>query len=158
MKPQKAEMLALKKRLRKLRDDGFELENQMLRLEWAEHNMIGVGSPMLSDMPKNPSPSNDRLVNALNKKMEIEAEIDHISEGFMRERRVLGDAIANIGHSDYRAVLRMRYFDRLEWEDIVRMMYSKRKDYYDNSEKYHKAIFKVHGNALVELLNVLKNF
>ncbi len=158
MKPLKTDVLAIKKRLRRIRNDGFELENQMLRLEWAENNLIGVGSPMLSDMPKNPSPSNDRLANAMSKKLEIEAEINAISGGYLKERKELGDVIRKLEHPDQRAVLRMRYFDRNEWEDIVRMLYSRRKDYVDNIDKYYKAVFKLHGNALAELAMLIKNF
>ena len=158
MGSQNREVVLLKKRLWKLRDTGFELENQLARLEWAEHNLIGVGSPLMSDMPKNPSPSNDRLSNAMNKKLEIEAEIDRISGDYFSERRLLSEAVEQLALSSERTVIRMRYFDRADWSDVVKVVYSKRKDYEDNIDNYYKRIFRIHGDALVEMAQIIKNF
>ena len=158
MKSQNQDIIALKRRLRKLREDGFELETQLARLEWAENNMIGVGSPLLSDMPKNPSPSNDRLSNALNKKLEIEAEIARTGEGFLVEREKLGKAVDKLDHSDYRTVMRMRYFDRADWSDVVEILYSKRNDYEENIDNYYKRVFRIHGDALAEMAGIINFF
>ena len=151
MGSQSREIVALKKRLKRLREMGFELENQMARLEWAENNLIGLGSPLLTDMPKNPSPSNDRLSNALNKKMEIETEINIVSHDFLLEREILGAVADKLQHADERLVIRMRYFDRADWSDVVKVIFSRRKDYEENIDNYYKRVFRLHGEALAEM-------
>ncbi len=66
---------AVKQRLIDLRDLRREIENQSERLERLETKLVGVGAQALTDMPKSPSPSNDRISDLMQQKFDLEEHI-----------------------------------------------------------------------------------
>ena len=144
----KGEVIRIKKRLRKIRNTARELENQLRRLEWAENNAIGVGSPLLSDMPKGSPSADGRLVRAINKKLEIEQEVGRLIRVYTEERSEVFPLLDQLDHPDQRTIIKMRYVDCADWEDIVELLYAKRRDFDENRDNYYKRVMNIHGDAL----------
>ena len=102
---------AVKQRLIDLRDLRREIENQSERLERLETKLVGVGAQALTDMPKSPSPSNDRISDLMQQKFDLEEDIRATLEHRRRERMFFEKIIRRLKHSDERAVIRSRYLD-----------------------------------------------
>lgn len=102
---------AVKQRLIDLRDLRREIENQSERLERLETKLVGVGAQALTDMPKSPSPSNDRISDLMQQKFDLEEDIRATLEHRRRERMFFEKIIRRLKRSDERAVIRSRYLD-----------------------------------------------
>ena len=66
---------AVKARLYAYREMARDIENQNERLERIKTKLIGVGAQSITDMPKSPSPTDDRTVELIQQKMVLEEEI-----------------------------------------------------------------------------------
>ena len=53
-------------------DTEREIDNEIERLEILQEKLYSVGSPEITDMPRNPSPSNDRISELLSRKNDCE--------------------------------------------------------------------------------------
>ena len=134
---------AVKQRLIDLRDLRREIENQSERLERLETKLVGVGAQALTDMPKSPSPSNDR----------IRATLEHRR----RERMFFEKIIRRLKHSDERAVIRSRYLDGASWGDVVDLLYGDEEDLLEREDMYRKRVFKLHGRALLSMAQYIED-
>lgn len=114
---------AVKQRLIDLRDLRREIENQSERLERLETKLVGVGAQALTDMPKSPSPSNDRISDLMQQKFDLEEDIRATLEHRRRERMFFEKIIRRLKRSDERAVIRSRYLDGASWGDVVDLLY-----------------------------------
>ena len=56
---------------------------------------------------------------------------------------------------DERAVIRLRYFDRADWESTCGVLFGDRRDYVDRVDAYQNRTYKIHGRALLNLAAVL---
>lgn len=86
---------AVKQRLIDLRDLRREIENQSERLERLETKLVGVGAQALTDMPKSPSPSNDRISDLMQQKFDLEEDIRATLEH--RRRRGCSSRKSSVG-------------------------------------------------------------
>ena len=57
---------------------------------------------------------------------------------------------------DERAVLRLRYFDRADWDGICAVLFSDRQDYLERIDSYQNRTYKAHGRALLRMAEILK--
>ena len=91
---------AVKQRLIDLRDLRREIENQSERLERLETKLVGVGAQALTDMPKSPSPSNDRISDLMQQKFDLEEDIRATLEHRRRERMFFEKIIRRLKRSE----------------------------------------------------------
>lgn len=130
-----------------VRDYRFQLE----RLERIETKLVGVGAQAITDMPKSPSPSNDRVTDLLQQKFDLEAELGETCEEITEERRELDKAIKSLKVASQRAVIRRRYLDLSAFKDVNEFVFGGEIDFLDKEESYLRRIFNIHGAALVGL-------
>ena len=71
------------------------------------------------------------------------------------ERAALEAMIRQVENPDERAVLRLRYFDRADWDGICAVLFSDRQDYLERIDSYQNRTYKIHGRALLNLAAVL---
>ncbi len=109
---------AMRERLRDYRSLNKEIDNEIERLERMEMRITGVGSPVLSDMPKAPSTVYDRMADNVARKIDLEAEIKELIEQRDSERKAIAALTRKLKQVNERAVIRMRYLDNEDWEDI----------------------------------------
>lgn len=148
---------AVKQRLIDLRDLRREIENQSERLERLETKLVGVGAQVLTDMPKSPSPSNDRISDLMQQKFDLEEDIRATLEHRRRERMFFEKIIRRLKRSDERAVIRSRYFDGASWGDVVDLLYGDEEDLLEREDMYRKRVFKLHGRALLSMAQYIED-
>lgn len=148
---------AVKQRLIDLRDLRREIENQSERLERLETKLVGVGAPALTDMPKSPSPSNDRISDLMQQKFDLEEDIRATLEHRRRERMFFEKIIRRLKRSDERAVIRSRYLDGASWGDVVDLLYGDEEDLLEREDMYRKRVFKLHGRALLSMAQYIED-
>lgn len=128
-----------------------EIDNQIERYERMKSKLEGIGSPVLSDMPKGSGSPVDRLTNMIQKKDEL---YEQLMES-MAERDALKDkikhAIAQIRRADERAVIRIRYLDRCQWKEVNEVLFGNRSDFDERMESYLRRCYYLHDNALMHM-------
>lgn len=148
---------AVKQRLIDLRDLRREIENQSERLERLETKLVGAGAQALTDMPKLPSPSNDRISDLMQQKFDLEEDIRATLEHRRRERMFFEKIIRRLKRSDERAVIRSRYLDGASWGDVVDLLYGDEEDLLEREDMYRKRVFKLHGRALLSMAQYIED-
>ena len=145
---EKGEIDAMKERLRDYRSMNKEIENQIERLERMEMKISSIGSPVLSDMPKSPSTAYDRMASSVARKVDFENEIKELIAERDSECRSLESLIRQLKKPDERAVIRMRYLDIEDWEDILMMIFGGQRDFNDKYDNYKQRMFRLHSAAI----------
>lgn len=148
---------AVKQRLIDLRDLRREIENQSERMERLETKLVGVGAQALTDMPKSPSQSNDRISDLMQQKFDLEEDIRATLEHRRRERMFFEKIIRRLKRSDERAVIRSRYLDGASWGDVVDLLYGDEEDLLEREDMYRKRVFKLHGRALLSMAQYIED-
>lgn len=104
-----------------------------------------IGSPVMSDMPKNPNRRPSRLEDSVMKMLALEDEIRRDEEKLREEKTQALELIGRIENPEYQTVLIARYFKGESWETIAAEMYY--------SERW---IYRLHGYALEALDDILE--
>ncbi len=141
----------VKRWLIKYLEDERDIDNQIERLEHLKVRMVGVGAQVLTDMPKSPSATNDRMTVLLAQKEDLEALIRAEVTAQSLERQRIDDVVKNLRNPDERAVIRMKYFDRFRWPEINDMLFGQKADFDEKKETYERRTYRIHASALVNM-------
>ena len=133
------------------RDGEKEIENLTEALERLKNKLVGVGAQEITDMPRSPSPPNDRITDLLCRKVELEEEIRCWIEIQTKRRQSILDATKRLRTADERAVIRFRYLLCLSWYEVANAMFGANHDYLDKEDSYLRRAHKVHGRALSDM-------
>lgn len=136
-------------------DSEREIDNQLERLSLLEDKMYSLGSPELSDMPRNPSPSHDRIAGMIGRKQQLEERVERLMKSQKTLLNCLEGVVDDIGSSDKRAVVRMRYFDGEKWDSVAELMFGMKDDFDDRHDSYVRRVLVLHGQALQEMAVVI---
>lgn len=142
---------AVKDRLNAYREAEQDIANQTELLERLVSRMEGLGAKEITDMPRSPSPSTDRITAMMNQKIEIEECIAEDVAALEAERREIEKILKHLRYASERAVIRLRYFAGLGWYEVNDAMYGDRVDYLDKEESYLKRVFRVHKKAILNM-------
>ena len=134
-----------------------EIENQSQLLETMETRLEGLGAQVITDMPRSQSHANDRITDLMAQKMELEEEISNAIVELKSERREIQGILKHLKHADERAVIRFRYFMRMNWYDVANAMFGGRDDYVSKVETYMRRAARLHGNALYNMAAYIEN-
>ena len=137
MDDKRYDIYAVKEKLKTYGEMVKDYSNQCERLERLMIRLEGLGAQNITDMPKSPSPSNDRMSDLISQKIEIEEELGFTYKEIQEERREMEKAI--------------RYIDRETYKEVTNLLFGDRKDYLDKEETYMRRTFQLHGEALVNL-------
>ena len=154
---------AVKKALSEYREREKDIRHQTERLDLISDRLVSIGSPVITDMPKAPSPSNNRLDNILSLKIELEGEVKEMISLQNERRRTVEHILTFIQNSDEKAVIRARYLDcsvyyedRLtDWSDVCNLLFGGRVDFLDKEHSYMVRTHKLHQSALQDIATVL---
>lgn len=139
---------AVKARLLEYRETVREIEANSERLERLKTRMYGIKAQNITDMPKAPSPEDDRVADLVQDKSELEEEIRAGIERKRSEKTALEKIIKHLRRSEERSVIRIRYFDCASWSEVVDVMFGDRPDFLEKEEIYLRRVYKLHGQAL----------
>ena len=132
-----------------------DIDNQLERLDRMEMTMASPPGPDLTGMPRGSGTPSDRTGMMVERKMELEEQIKERLAEEREERAALEAMIRQVENPDERAVLRLRYFDRADWDGICAVLFSDRQDYLERIDSYQNRTYKAHGRALLNLAAVL---
>ena len=93
-----------------------DIDNQLERLDRMEMTMASPPGPDLTGMPRGSGTPSDRTGMMVERKMELEEQIDRLKAEEKQERNAIEGLILQLSDPDERAVIRLRYFDRADWE------------------------------------------
>lgn len=141
----------IRKRLIDYRLLNEEISNENERYERIEDKIYSLGGSGISDMPKNKGSVYDRISDAVSKKVDLEKRIKKLIAQRDAEEVALENLIRLLEKPNERAVIRMRYLDNEEWEDVQMLLFGKCKDFIDNYENYKQKMFRLHTAALEHL-------
>lgn len=134
-----------------------EIDNQYERLGRMEISMTAPPGPDMTGMPRGSGTPTDRTGMMVLRKMELEEQIEERLAEERAERAALEAMIRQVENPDERAVLRLRYFDRAEWDGICSALFSDRQDYLERIDSYQNRTYKAHGRALLRMAEILKD-
>lgn len=147
---------AIKKRLKRYKERERDIENQLERIERMEAKLTSVGSPVFSDMPKVASPSQQRMADLTNQKVDLEKKVERVIEQQKAERKALEEIVDKIESSDEKAVIRMRYFDSASWDGVLSMIFGGYEDFLGKEDSYMRRVYNLHGSALLNMAKILQ--
>lgn len=119
-----------------------DIDNQLERLDRMEMTMASPPGPDLTGMPRGSGTPSDRTGMMVERKMELEEQIDRLKAEEKQERNAIEGLILQLSDPDERAVIRLRYFDRADWESTCGVLFGDRRDYVDRVDAYSDAFIK----------------
>lgn len=137
---------------RNIRQNRIKLRMAQKRLRDMQENMAAISSPDLSGMPKGSRSAGDaNMAHDVSEILEQEKYIDILKSRTARESIKAEKIIRSLKNPVEAAVLFARYIDIKEWNDIVKFIYSDKKDLDYNFEKYKKRVYRAHKKAFEHL-------
>lgn len=137
---------------RNIRQNRIKLRMAQKRLRDMQENIAMISSPDLSGMPKGSRSSGDaNIAHDVFEILEQEKYINILKSKTARERVRAERIIRSLKNPVEAAVLFARYIDIKEWNEIVKFMYSDKKDLDYNFEKYKKRVYRAHKKAFEHL-------
>lgn len=131
-----------------------ELEDELRRYEL----MNGVSfyrSPANNDgMPRASGGISDPTSDAVIKPLDWNRLIEKLEELIREEEAEIEAVLALLPKAKQKTVIRIKYYQRYDWDDVALFMYGDMRDYARNSEKYKTKAQKVHGTALANMRRV----
>lgn len=147
-----------KRVLQSYRDLEREIDNQIERVEVIDQRINSVGSPNMSDMPKNPSPAGDRLALMIAEKLDEEEKLRvMITEAKVR-RDLLTEIVSCINGKagpDKKYVVLMKYIDCQGWDKITEALFGAADDFDDRRDAYTRRVFRLHKHALNDIDDII---
>lgn len=156
MEEKEPKTAAIKKRLQQYQEDHRDFINQNERYIRLTSSIESAKVQQFDAMPGSGSPTADKMADKIVLKLELEEDIKADKEYLEKERKALEKLIRKMSKADERAVIRMKYFDDMDWTDICRMLYRRRKDFTRAARTYLNKTYKLHGAALLSLTDVSK--
>lgn len=133
-----------------------DIDNQIERLDRMTLTMAAPPGSDMTGMPRGSGTPTDRTGMMVARKLELEEQIKESIAEEREERAALEAMIRQVENPDERAVLRLRYFDRADWDGICAVLFSDRQDYLERIDSYQNRTYKAHGRALLRMAEILK--
>lgn len=131
-----------------------ELEDELRRYEL----MNGVSfyrSPANNDgMPHASGGISDPTANAIIKELDSSGLIAYLERTIRKEETEIEAVLALLPKARQKTVIRIKYYQRYDWDDVAVFMYGDKVDYSRNPEKYKIKAQKIHGAALANMKRV----
>lgn len=131
-----------------------EIACQSERLYKLQEKIGTVGSPSFSGMPSNPSETNDRRADVIAAVIDLQKEVNGLYEYYEKLTADLEWCVRYMPVPEERAVIRTRYIDSMEWDEITEVIFNKEPDYNEKFDSYKRRIYLIHGTALKKLAEV----
>lgn len=128
------------------------VENQLERLARMKNDEL-IPAMKEGDGSKRTPGASDRMANAIIRRLAYEDEVMNEVEEKMAEMEAIRAAILGLHEAQEQEVLRCRYIDcegfrHTPWKDVAIQIYG------DDDESQVKAVQRIHGRALINLLEV----
>lgn len=145
--------------VRKILDDyvnnEYEIDGERDRLRYLISKKTNISAKSMDGMPRSSNSSTDRMADALGKEEELREKIQKMIDSQAVKRKEIEAIIRKLKNPEERQVVRLRYFDRAKWEEIIEVMYGLREDFDDRYDTYKRRMFGRHSSALTNMENYI---
>jgi len=132
-----------------------EIDDQIERLARMAASLESPAGMKMDGMPHS-NFAVDRMAIAVARKDELERIIIQSVERERKEAKELEEAVQLLHSPTERMLIRLRYFDNLEWPEVCETLFGKSEDYDEKLDGYMRRTFRIHGRALVNLTEATK--
>ncbi len=108
----------------------------------------------MDGMPHGSSSVGDTAYYNILEKVETEKKIKNLNAVIEKEYAAINEILDKMQNPTEKKILKMRYFQCLDWSEIRKLEFGARRDYYENEDKYKNKVFKIHGSALKHIKEV----
>lgn len=133
-----------------------DIDREIQRFEYLTSKMTGISAQIMNGMPRSSRMSTDRMADMLGRKEELEASIRALVDQQSQKRKEVENIIRHLKNTEERAVIRLRYLDRTEWDEVLEIMFGGKPDFNDRFETYRRRMYRVHGTALVNMARYIE--
>lgn len=148
---QKEMFEAMRKRLAAYRTLNEEIDNEIERLDRMQMKATSVGGSSFTGMPKAPSSAYDRMADTVARIVDLETEIKDLVRRRDNERKSIEDLVKLLDKAGERAIIRSRYLDLEDWEDVQFVLFGSKNDFDDKYDDYKQRMFRWHRAAITNL-------
>lgn len=148
----------VKQRLREYKEMERYVDSLIERLERLESTLSGIGSPVMSDMPKSHNSSPDRFTDKIHKKDELTKKVKDRIKKRDDERHYIEMLLSKLKKANEISVIEMRYFDLMDWEDVNEALYGQEKDFLEREDTFRRRMFYIHSEALRHLAVLMTKY
>lgn len=142
---------SVKNRLNEYRALCEEIENEFERLDRMRMKATSVSGMRISDMPRIQPHEFDRTAEIVARIIDLEKDIEGLVDKKKTEGELIESLIRKLEKPDERAIIRVRYLDHEEWEDVMFVLFGNRSDYNQKYDAYKQTMFRRHRSAIAEL-------
>lgn len=128
-----------------------KVDDMLERLRTIQARMKSVGAQELSDMPRPPSAPKDRMAEYVVQCESLELAIKKESHELELCRKNILDLTGQLKKPEARDMIRYRYLYGYEWSEIMKKLYSDRKDLAEKENAYRRKMYRLHESALKEM-------
>lgn len=144
--------MAMRSRLKRYVNTRKEIAYQRQRLETLREEVGFIRSPSM-DLSRSRFTDNkqERLLIRLE---EMETKLSQLIADEAEEYEALERIVCKLNNPEQRAIIRMRYFDLMEWPDIVFTMFGDRVDFITEEEDYRRRSYRIHTKAVSTMASI----
>lgn len=132
-----------------------EIDREIERLEYLTSKMTSINAQVMTGMPRSTNASTDRMADKMSQTEELEEAIREVVLEQARKRKEIEAVIRKLRNTDERAVIRLRYLDRVDWGDILEIMFGMNSDFNDRYDTYRRRMYRHREVALVNIGKLL---
>lgn len=133
-----------------------EIDMQMERYERLKAKMETAGAQQMDGMPKSHQ-SGDRMGDYVARKQELERIINQSLERQRQSRMEVEQVLERMDSAREKTCIRMKYFDRASWRDIINVIYGESTDV-ERYSSYYRHVHMIHKDALISMAKILGYF
>lgn len=145
--------VAMRKRLEAYIDLRRELKMQALRLDQMRQTVGDVKSPRYEPGKASATPG-DAVARSVVALEALEERVAELADREAEEHDALERIICRVTNAQQRALLRLRYFDMMEWPEIAFSFYGDRIDYITEERDYVAKCYRLHTRAVSSMCTV----
>lgn len=140
------EIESLKQRLQSYADIQRDIDIQIERLEKMQEAIQNPAIATLTHGARDTSSGIDKIGRKIGRIEELDSEIRKTIAAEREENKALEEVIQMLPYPDQKSIIRMRYFDRMEWVEIANTLFP----HVAHKTALNK-IFKLHRTALEDM-------
>lgn len=131
-----------------------ELQDELQRYE-VEHGYSYYGkSPSNIDGMPHGNGNKRSVYDNVENVIDNGAYIEKLEKIIDDERLKIEELLRLLEKANQKSVIRYRYYNCLEWDEIAFYMYGNKRDYCDKYEHYKQKAQKVHGTAIANMISL----
>lgn len=146
---------AVKEWLSRYRQQSDYIERLAYELDALDSKAIAPRTTSLDGLPRAPGYAGDPTGGIVGRLDELRTEIADTLAEATATRREIEAVIKQINGPrwpELRAVLRFRYLLCLSWGDVNDALFGGKRDFLDREDSYMRKTYRIHGEALIALL------